>query len=213
MSTIGIVMAEDQPTSAPVVPTSGTGTSLSMLDRVRADDPEAWRRLVQLYGPLVYSWGRRSGLRDEDAADLLQEVWRAVAAGIARFQRDPGSGSFRGWLWTIARNKLRDHFRARRQLPEAVGGSEARERMQELPEAEPADESEGGGGGGLLHRALDLIRGDFEERTWQAFWRTTVDGQPAAEVASELGMAVDAVYQAKSRVLRRLREELRGLIE
>src|SRR5262249_20600188 len=78
---------------------SSGDTSLSMLDRVRAEDPEAWKRLVELYSPLIYSWARRPGLRNEDAADLLQEVWRAVAGNFGRFRREPGQGSFRGWLW------------------------------------------------------------------------------------------------------------------
>ena len=196
--------------AAPATASSGA-TSLSMLDRVRAEDPAAWKRLVELYSPLIYSWARRSGLRNEDAADLLQEVWRAVAGNVARFRRTPGEGSFRGWLWAISRNKLRDHFRARQGSPEAVGGSDARDRIHDIADDEPPDSDESGPGS-LLHRALELIRGDFEERTWQAFWRSAVDGLPAAAVATELSLSVDSVYQAKSRVLRRLREEMGDLL-
>src|SRR4051812_19850568 len=86
-------------------------TSASLLDRIRADDPEAWRRFVQLYSPLVYSWCRRAGLNTEDTADLTQEVFRSVAGHVGSFRRDRPGDTFRGWLWTITRNKLRDFFR------------------------------------------------------------------------------------------------------
>src|SRR5438270_9944297 len=97
------------------IPSTGTTTSLSLLQRARGRDPEAWRRVVQLYSPLVFSWARRAGLGDADAADLVQEVWRAVVSALERFQRDRQSGTFRGWLWTVTRNKIHDHFRDRQQ--------------------------------------------------------------------------------------------------
>lgn len=181
-----------------------------MLQRVQTKDAEAWRRLVQIYSPLIYSWCRHGGLKDADAADLMQEVWRSVSGHIERFDKGTG-GTFRGWLWTITRNKLRDYFRSRQGKPEAIGGSEARERFQEIPDDEPADSAPNSQS--VLHRALEMIRGDFEEHTWKAFWRTTVDGATAGEVARDLGMETDAVYQAKARILRRLREEMSGLVE
>src|SRR5688572_30734761 len=104
-----------------------TATSLTLLDRVRAADPDAWRRLVHLYSPLISSWARRAGLDDPDAADLVRDVWQSVAASLDRFQRDASAGTFRGWIWTIARNKIRDHFRKRRGEPEAAGGTDARQ--------------------------------------------------------------------------------------
>jgi RNA polymerase sigma-70 factor (ECF subfamily) len=191
---------------------AASATSLTLLERIRAADPEAWRRLVHLYGPLVYSWARRSGLGDTDAADLLQEVWKSVAAALDRFRRDAGGGTFRGWLWTIARNKIRDHYRAEQGKAAAVGGTDACQMLQTIPEEEPADES-GAEDHRLLHAALDLIRPEFEDRTWRAFWATAVDGRAAADVGAELGLAANAVYQAKSRVLRRLRHEMAGLFD
>ena len=100
---------------------SDSSTSLSLLRRVREQDPDAWRALVDLYGPLVFYWGRRSGLSPADAADVLQDVFAAVHGAIARFERDCQTGTFRGWLWTIARNKIRDHFRKRADDPHAAG--------------------------------------------------------------------------------------------
>jgi RNA polymerase sigma-70 factor, ECF subfamily len=189
-----------------------SATSLTLLDRARNQDVAAWTRLVRLYSPLIHYWARKAGHSDESAADIVQEVWSSVSRALGRFQRDPGSGTFRGWLWTITRNRIRDVGRQQAGKPEASGGTEARLMLQEVPESEPA-EADSGQDHGLLHRALDLIRGDFEDRTWRAFWRMTVDDVPAADVAQELGMAANAVHQARYRVLRRLREEMAGLIE
>jgi RNA polymerase sigma-70 factor, ECF subfamily len=188
-------------------------TSLSLLDRLRGNDPEAWRRLVALYGPLVLYWGRRAGLSEEDAADLLQNVFQSVTGAIDRFRRDRPGDTFRGWLWSIARNKLRDHFRAREREPVAAGGSEALAHFTQVPEDEPESDAGTEPSRGLLHRALELVRGGFEETTWQAFWQTAVDGRPPADVAAALGLGLASVYQAKSRVLRRLREELGGVMD
>ena len=192
-----------------------TSTSRSLLDRVRADDPGAWDRLVALYAPLVLHWCRRWSLREEDSADVFQEVFRAVARHVRTFRKERPGDTFRGWLRAITRNKVRDHFRARLQEPRGVGGSEAQARLAELPAPEAPEESSAEEKAGderaesaLLRRALEMIRPEFEERTWQAFWRTAVDGRAAREVGAELGMSPGAVRVAKCRVLRRLREEL-----
>ncbi len=200
--------SQDRPTDGP----ASSATSLTLLERVRAADPDAWRRLVHLYSPLVYFWLRKAGLGEADAADLLQEVWASVATALDRFQRDADRGTFRGWLWTIARNKMRDHFRACRGKPVAAGGSDALQLLQNVPEDEPADET-GAEGQGLVQRALELIRPEFEERTWRAFWATAVDGRTAADVGHDLGLAANAVYQAKFRVVQRLRREMAGLFD
>jgi len=191
-------------------------TSTGLLDRAKAQDPEAWQRLTKLYSPLVYAWCRRSGVRAEDAADVLQDVFRAVHRGLAGFRHERPGDTFRGWLWTITRNKIRDHYRSRGDQPDAVGGTDAQRRMLEIPEDEPVSEEPSGSGGkssGLFGGALELIRAEFEDRTWQAFWRATVGEERTADVAADLGMSVNAVRKAKSRVLRRLRDEFRGLVE
>ena len=112
----------------------GSKTSTSWLSRVRQRDPQAWRRLTELYGPLVYHWGRRHGLSAEDASDLTQEVFSAVVGAIERFLHSPEQGTFRGWLWTIARNKLRDHFGREADREAADGGTEACQRLAMIPE-------------------------------------------------------------------------------
>ena len=186
-------------------------TSTSWLLRVKARDPQAWQRLTDLYGPLVFHWGRRHGLSPEDAGDLMQEVFSAVATAIDRFLHRPEPGTFRGWLWTIARNKLRDHFRRAANREEAAGGTEAGLRLSSIPEiwsddsVEVTDRVELQK---LFRRALDQVRCEFEERTWQAFWLTTIDLRDTSDVATELSLSTNSVRQAKSRVLRRLRREL-----
>jgi RNA polymerase sigma-70 factor (ECF subfamily) len=193
-----------------VQPTS-TATSRSLLDRVRVNEPAAWNRLVDLYGPLVFRWCRRWDLPEQDLADVFQEVFQAVASHVNRFRREQRGDSFRGWLRTITQNKVRDHFRKLGREPLGMGGTEAQLWLAHLPSRKLPDEDESGetaGDRSLFRRALELIRGEFEGRTWQAFWQTAVEGRDGRDVAADLGMSPGAVRVAKSRVLRRLREEL-----
>jgi RNA polymerase sigma-70 factor (ECF subfamily) len=190
--------------------------SPSLLVRLRANEPAAWERLTALFGPTVYGWCRRAGLRAEDAADVGQEVFRAVARTLARFHRERPGDTFRGWLWRIVQNKLRDHWRRQKAGPEAAGGTSAQQRLHDLPDEAapsstgPAADAESAA---LFRRGLDLIRTEFTDRTWQAFWEVAVDDRDPADVAARLGMTPGAVYIAKSRVLRRLREELSEVLE
>jgi RNA polymerase sigma-70 factor (ECF subfamily) len=186
-------------------------TSSSLLERVKAQDAEAWRRLIQLYGPFVYHWCAKQRLVGEDASDVFQEVFRAVSTNIAEFDHGRTSGTFRGWLRTITLNKIRDHFRRLSDRAPAVGGSEYQQFLAQLPDEQSADsqvdETEQAAAV-LFRRGLELVQSEFEERTWQAFWKITVEQRRAPDVAAELGMTPTAVRKAKSRVLRRLREEL-----
>jgi RNA polymerase sigma-70 factor (ECF subfamily) len=151
-------------------------------------------------------------LQAADLADVFQEVFRSVAQSIGEFHRGGHGETFRGWLRTITRNKLHDYFRRTAGEPVAVGGSSANARWQQFVDDHepddllpmPLDDERAV----LVRRALDLLRTDFEEHSWRAFWRTAVDGLPAPEVAAELGMTAAAVRKAKSRVLQRLRTEL-----
>jgi RNA polymerase sigma-70 factor (ECF subfamily) len=109
-------------------------TSTSLLGRAKAGEGEAWGRLVELYSPLLYEWCRRSGLQADDAADVAQDVFAEVSKKIKSFHRDRPGDSFRGWLWTIARNKIHDHFRKLKGLPKAQGGTDAQARLAAIPE-------------------------------------------------------------------------------
>jgi RNA polymerase sigma-70 factor (ECF subfamily) len=188
-------------------------TSFSLLERVQARDGDAWQRLVALYTPLVRYWCRQWSVDGADADDLCQEVFQAVAAGVEEFRRDRAAGTFRGWLRGITRHKLLDHRRRQRQRPAAAGGTDAYLRFLEVPEEHlPVLEEPEVEVAGLYRRALETVRGDFEEQTWQAFWRTAVGGEAAPDVATALGISAAAVRKAKSRVLHRLKEEVGDLI-
>jgi RNA polymerase sigma-70 factor (ECF subfamily) len=191
-------------------------SSLSLLARVQANDAAAWDRLINLYAPLVLAWCRRWDLQEQDAADVFQDVFQAVATHIATFHRNQPGDTFRGWLRTITSNKVRDHFRRLGRDPRGAGGTDALTRLAQLPAPQFPDEEdtdESGPDSGLFRRALELIRDQFEERTWQAFWRTAVEGRSPRDVAADLAMSPGAVRVAKCRVLQRLREELGDLIE
>jgi RNA polymerase sigma-70 factor (ECF subfamily) len=189
-------------------------TPLSLLQRARANDQRAWGRLAALYGPLVRFWCRQARCPAGEVEDVAQEVFAAASAGLADFRRDRPGDTFRGWLRGITRNQVLLHFRRNRGRPQAEGGSDARARLQEV--ADPlAGEPEGETRevGELYRRAVEQVRGEFEDRTWQMFWRAVIDGRAPAALADELGVTPAAVRQAKSRVLRRLKQEMGELLE
>jgi RNA polymerase sigma-70 factor (ECF subfamily) len=169
-----------------------------------------------LYEPLVRVWCRQQSVPDEDTSDIVQEVFVAVTRGIDGFRRERPDDTFRGWLYGITRHKIADCWRQRQNRPRALGGSEWLELSQQMPDPNDfmpdlSPDSVSPSVDGLYRRAVELIQSEFEDRTFQAFWCVTVDQRPAAEVARELKMSPGAVYVAKSRVLKRLRQNLEGL--
>ena len=190
--------------------------STTLLARIRQQEPEAWQRFVDLFGPTVYRWCRAAGIEKNEAGDVAQEVFLAVAKNVDRFDREKGSGSFTAWMASITRNKIHDHFRRLAKLPVARGGTTAQMSIAELPNAEISDPVSADeifqAQKKLPRRAMELVQAEFEERTWSAFWRTVVEGRPTGDVADELDMKIASVYQAKSRVLRRLRQETDGFL-
>jgi RNA polymerase sigma-70 factor (ECF subfamily) len=185
--------------------------STTLLAGLQALEPEAWSRLTRLYGPVVYGWCKRQGLQSVDVEDVVQEVFRAVLERVSSFRRERADDTFRGWLWTITRNKLADHFRKRLSQPEARGGTKGQARLAEVPvlpsEGPSSSDSD------LGRRGLALIQSEFEETTWKAFWRVVCEDERPADTAAALGLTLNAVYLAKSRVLRRLREVLGDVAE
>ena len=191
----------------------GQLTSLSLLARARANDQDAWSRLTSLYQPLVAFWCRRARSPAEEVEDVTQEVFAAAAAGLTAFRRDRPGDSFRGWLRGITRNQVLLYFRRNQGRPRPVGGSVALEQVQDLPDllAEPAEEE---AEVSLVYRhAVEQVRGEFEQRTWDIFWRTVIEGLSPAAVAEEMHTTPAAVRQAKSRVLRRLKQEMGEVLE
>jgi len=197
---------------------SGLSTSDSLLSRARCREEAAWSRLVELYGPLVSHWVRTAGLGEGDAADVVQEVFRAAMGGIDRFRRDRRGDSFRAWLRVIARSKTADHFRRRAREPEygtesvlergAAGAAGAHLEEEDTTEGEGETPVERALVDELLRAALESVRARVKPHTYEAFSRTVLDGRPPADVAEELGMTAGAVRVAKTRVLQRLRAEL-----
>jgi RNA polymerase sigma-70 factor (ECF subfamily) len=193
--------------------TESPATRPSLLVRLKFPrDEQAWVEFVEIYEPLVRRLARRSGLQGADAEDLTQEVFRAVAGAIDRWDPDPARGSFRAWLSRIARNLIVNLLAARRRRSAGYGTGDTD--IVAFLEAQPAPEGQDSALFDVEYRrrlfawAAERIRGGFHEATWQAFWRTGVEGQDVHSVAKALGMSPGAVYVARSRVMARLRREI-----
>jgi len=190
-------------------------TRASLLVRLRdAQDGTAWKEFVDLYAPVVYGYARKRGLQDADAADLSQEVLRAVAGAIGRLEYDPRRGAFRNWLFTVVRRKLLNWQAAQARRLQGSGDTGTHQLLEQCPSPDFAEaEWETEWEQRLVAWACTQIRGDVSDITWQAFWRTAVDGQAGKKVAADLGVTVAAVYHSRSRVLARLRELVRAAQE
>lgn len=182
-------------------------TPISLLVRLKQPGADkAWQRFVDLYTPLLFYWARQAGLHSPDDEDLVQEVFALLVEKLPQFNYDQRR-SFRGWLHTVLRNRLCDL--GRRKSP-VRSGEQAD--LAEIPAPATDDAWEQEHHRLLVSRVAQIMRSDFQEATWRACWETAVNGRPAAEVAELLGISENAVYVAKGRVLRRLRQELEGLL-
>jgi RNA polymerase sigma-70 factor (ECF subfamily) len=190
-------------------------TSVSLLERLAGQPTDAdWRLLLDLYQPLLRAWMARAWVAASDADDLSQEVLLVVFREVGGFERR-GKGAFRSWLRTVLAHRVRDHFRGQKYRPTATGDSDFVRRLDELESPDSAlsqlwdREHDDHVAASLLRR----VQGDFAPATWQAFLRHVLEGEPAMQVAEELGLSLNSVLLAKSRVLKRLRQELAGLVE
>lgn len=182
-------------------------TPSSLLQRLRQPSQAgSWERFVDLYTPLLFAWTARLGLSDHDAADLVQDVFATLVEKLPGWQYD-GQKSFRAWLKTVLLNRWRQLRRQRREVT-CAGNDQV---LAGAADDFAVDEQEYRRQ--LAQRALAIMQADFEPTTWKACWEFVVQGRPAAVVAAALGISVNAVYLAKARVLRRLREELRDLLD
>lgn len=187
-------------------------TSVSLLERARHDDSEAWNRLVELYAPLVYHWCRSWGLSPSTAEDVGQDVFLSVAIGLSRFRKERSEDTFRGWLRVITRRRVADYLRQAESEPHGAGDDRSLT-LLDVPHSASADAELSWEARFLYERAVELIRSRFNERDWEAFYRTTVRGEPARLVADELSMSVNSVYLARSRIAHFVREEFAGIID
>jgi len=189
-------------------------TSLTLLGRLqRQPDPASWQRLVDIYAPLIGRWLTRSPLQCADHEDIIQEVLKIIVQKLPDFERRR-EGSFRAWLRVVTANCLQAHWRSEKYRPVATGDSEFLQKLQELedPQSALARAWETEHDLHVVRRLLELIEPQFEPNTLQAFRKVVMEGTKPAEVATALGISVNAVFLAKSKILRRLREEAKGLI-
>lgn len=186
--------------------TDAPTTHASLLARLSdACDGDAWGRFVDLYAPPIYAFARRQGLQDADAADLTQDVLRSVSGAFRRGGFDDRLGSFRSWLFTVVRNRLRDVMTSPKRRERGTGDTGA---LMDVPA--PADMWEQECERQMFTWAAEQVRPRFQPASWQAFWRTAVEGHRGADVARELGLTVAAVYLAKARVMKAIKEEIQS---
>ncbi len=184
-----------------------TRETLLLKIRDRADDA-AWGEFVELYTPLIYGFAQRQGLQHADASDITQDTLKSVAGAIERFEYDPERGTFRSWLYTIARNKIRDHIRRSAKNPRGSGSTAVHRMVEESPDPAAEEDWDLDYKRQMFRWAAEKTQHEFTEGVWQAFWKTAVDEQPAADVAASLDMSPGAVYIARHRVIKRLREKI-----
>jgi RNA polymerase sigma-70 factor (ECF subfamily) len=177
------------------------------LEEARQGVQEAWSRLHRAYRPLVCWWCARGGIPAQDIDDVAQDVFAALARSLASFEHQ----TFRGYLWTVTRNKIRDYWRGRQTGPAAWGGNT----LEQVLDHVEADSNRSVGSADqatkiLFDAVVQMVRGEFSEQNWNAFWQVAVEGKPAADVAEALGMTRNMVYLARTRIMRRIREEFGG---
>lgn len=187
-------------------------TRPSLLVRMRdARDSLAWSEFVEIYSPLIYGFSRKHGLQDADAVDVTQDVLRIVSRSIGRFEYDAARGSFRGWLFTIVRNELKDWFAKQRSAVVGSGHPSGVCPFDEIADSDDAHSAlwEREHQRRIFEWAAERVRREVNETTWKAFWQATVENRSGQQIAAESGLSVAAVYLAKSRVMARLKELVR----
>jgi RNA polymerase sigma-70 factor (ECF subfamily) len=189
-------------------------TDSGLLNGIRSRDDAAWARFADEYAPLIYVWCRKCDLQSADALDVSQQVFQAVSKSIATYSRKAGTGSFRGWLFVITRNLIRNHLTRTLRGPQPQGGTSIQLRLLEEPESideESLSDAPKSAADSSIQSILDSARTGFDEKTWKCFWLVAMEGLSAVEVAAQLGMKPAAVRQAKYRVAQRLRRDLEDL--
>jgi len=189
-------------------------TRASLLVRLRdGGDAGAWQEFVHLYAPVIYGFARKRGLQDADAADLMQEVLRSVSSAAPRLEYDPARGTFRGWLFTVTRNKVFNFLESRSHRVQGTGDSSTQRRLEQHANSggDLSADWEADYQRTLAAQAMERVKGEFQAATWQAFVLAAVEGELPVQVAARVGLSVGAVYVAKSRVIARLRQEIERL--
>ncbi len=184
-------------------------TRPTLLVRLKGKTNEsAWAEFVDIYTPLLYRFAERRGIPAAEREDIIQDTFRGVASAIERFHYDPDASSFRNWLFTVARSKISNYFRARARRPQAIGGSTMAVKVQEHIDPREAHHWDQDYRRRLFEWAAQQIKPEFAEKTWQAFWMTAVEERDIPEACDALSLSRGAIYVAKSRVMARLREKI-----
>lgn len=211
----------------------GEETSATLLDRIRSSERDelAWARVWKLYSGVVYDWSRGRGLQDADAANIVQDVMRNVARSVHKFEPQGQSGAFRAWLWTITVNEINRQHGKNKKLPRGMGGTDANAIIHTVADPHavdplsdslvmegldsrceiPPEPDPGSTNVKLMRQALKMIRPDFGDKVWQAFERSAIGGEAAADIGRDLGMKDGAVRQAKYRVIAKLKKFFDGI--
>ena len=185
-------------------------TSVSLLKRLRnSSDDQAWKRFVNLYAPLVFHWGKSQNLSADDASELVQEVMQILVVKMREFQYNPNK-RFRGWLRTVAANKANDIHRRNNARPT----TQNEQSILSIATADDVDLfAETEYRKFLAHRAMELMKSEFDETSWKACQQHLIEGKKADQIAADLGITANMVYLAKSRILARIRQELDGFVD
>lgn len=186
-------------------------TDRGLVEGIRAQDEQSWTRFVDEYSPLIYLWCRNCDLQPADALDVSQQVFQAVNRSIASFSSDRDRGSFRGWLFIVTKNLIRNYLSRTLRGPRSQGGTSIQQRLLQQPDAIEEDSltvATPPGRSSSIQTTLDAVRARFDERTWQCFWLVAMEGHSVVEVATRFAMRPAAVRQAKYRITQRLRIEL-----
>ena len=188
-------------------------TSLTLLSLARTGDTEAWNRLVNVYGPLVYQQCKRKNLSDDDAAEVAQDVFLALHGGLKKFRKERPEDSFIHWLRRVTSFKIADRIRLLVGQANAFGGTDAQVMIEQQPEEIEAEWQPDMVRQEAFSRAIDLMKTDFQESTWRAFWITVVEGKTTQEACEILSMKPGAIRNARSKVRKRLVQELGDVLD
>jgi len=192
-----------------------TDTPSSLLNRLQQEAaPADWKRLVDLYQPLLRNWLKRDPALRAEVDDLIQDILQSVVRKIPDFRRER-TGSFRCWLRVITANRVNLFWRQRRNHLPVVDGGEGALLISQLedPDSLLSRQWDAEHNSYVLQRLMNLIEPEFTAKTWQMFRRHVLDGASTSAVAEELGTTENAVLVARCRILKRLREEAGGLID
>ncbi len=193
---------------------SDNSIASSLLYRAQNRDEVAWERIHQLFGPLIKEWIRKAGVGHSDAEDILQQVLQKVFQNIGNFERKKATDTFTGWVWTLTKFKILDHFQRQKASAKVAGGSMANQMMHQISDKQLDSDvfDEESSALRLTRNILEFVKSEFESKTWDAFWRATVEREKPADIAKSMEMTLHAVYKAKSRVSKRVRQELEGIL-